>query len=449
MRVGRRVVVGAALVAALAARAVPAAAQGQGESIDRVIAVVGNAPILESQVQEEMFGRRQGGLVVPTDPAELAALRALVLSDLIDQELVVQLAGRDTTIVVTDQDVADAVENRYREVRRGFTSELDFRAELQQAGFGTPEEYRRWLTDQQRRRILQNKYFETARARGQLKPVTPTERELRDYFDRATDKGQRPAAVAFRQLVVAPRPSAAAHATARAVADSIATALRAGGDFAVAARRFSMDLVSGAQGGDLGWFRRGQMVRAFDAVAFALRPGVISDPVESPFGWHVIQVQRVQPTEVNARHILIMPVVTQAEADSARALAMRLRDLVAAGASMDSLQREYSDPEEERNFELFPIDQLPPSYATVVQSDSGQLTVVFRLDAADTLRSKWAFARVTQKRAAGPLRFEDVRDQLRTRVGQDLALKRYMENLRRLAYVDLRDGDATREPPRP
>jgi peptidyl-prolyl cis-trans isomerase SurA len=443
MRFGRRVALGVAL-AALGARAVPAVAQG--ESVDRVVAVVGNAPILESQLQEEIFGRQQQGGAAPTDTA---ALRLQVLNDLIDQELVVQLASRDTTIVVTDQDVADAVENRYREVRRGFASEVDFRKELQQAGFGTPEEYRRWLSDQQRRRILQSKYFETVRARDQLKPVTPTERELREYFDRATDKGQRPAAVAFRQLVVAPRPSAAAKEAARMLADSIAVALRAGGDFAVAARRFSQDPVSGAQGGDLGWFRRGQMVRAFDAVAFGLRPGVISDPVESPFGWHVIQVQRVQPTEVNARHILIMPAVTHAEADSARALAERLRALVAAGASMDSLQREYSDPEEERNFDLFPIDQLPPSYAPVTQADSGQLTQVFRLDAADSLRSKWAFARLTQKRAAGPLRFEDVRDQLRTRVGQDLALKRYMAHLRRLAYVEIRGASVNAESRQP
>jgi peptidyl-prolyl cis-trans isomerase SurA len=425
--------VGVALVAALIARGSPAAAQAS--TVDRVVAVVGNSAILESQLQEEMFGRQQGGQPIPPDTA---AYRAQVLSDLIDQEVVVQLAGRDTSIVVTDNDVADAVENRYREVRRSFTSEVDFRKELQNAGFGTPEEYRRWLTDQQRRRILQSKYFERAKDKGALKPVVPTERELRAYFDRATDKGQSPAAVAFRQLVVAPRPSAASKAAARALADSIAIALRAGGDFAVAAHRFSMDSGSAVQGGDLGWFRRGQMVRAFDAVAFTLKPGTISDPVESPFGYHIIQVMRVQPTEVNARHILIMPVVSSAEADSARAFVQRLRDAVAAGASMDSLQRLYSDPDEERIFELFPVDQLPPSYTPVVSADSGAITPVFRLAAPDTLRSKWAFAVITQKRAAGPLRYEDVRDQLRTRVGQDLALKNYMTHLRHLAYIDVR-----------
>jgi peptidyl-prolyl cis-trans isomerase SurA len=433
-----RTAVGAALAILLAAGTAPAAGQGQSESIDRVIAVVGNAAILESQVQEEMFGRQQGGMQLPTDPAQLEAIRTQVLNDLIDQELIVQVAQRDTAIAVTDQEVADAVENRYREVRRGFTTEMQFRQELAQAGFGTPEEYRRWLTDQQRRRILQSKYFDAVRQRGALKPVTPTERELRDYFDRAPDKGQRPAAVAFRQLVIAPKPSQAARDAARQLADSIGKAIRDGADFAMMARRFSQDPGSGAQGGDLGWFRRGQMVRAFDEEAFTLRPGVVSRPVETPYGYHIIQVQRVQPTEVNARHILIMPEVTAAESDSARALAQQLHDAVVAGASLDSLQRTYSDPDEERSFDLFPIDQLPPSYGPVVQSDSGQLTGVFRLDAPDTLKSKYAFALVTQKRAAGPLRFEDVRDQLRVRVGQELALKRYMANLRRLAYVDIR-----------
>jgi peptidyl-prolyl cis-trans isomerase SurA len=437
-RARRRVAAVVALCAALAGHSAPAAAQG--EKVDFIVAVVGNSPILNSQLMEEMFSRQPQGTPLPTDSLLLAPIRAKVLSDLIDQEVVVQLAQRDTLIKITDQDVADAVESRYRDVRRNFTSELDFRRELRSAGFGTPEEYRRWLTDGQRRHLLQSKYFEMAKSKGVLKPVTPTEAELRDYFNHATDRGQRPAAVAFRQLVLAPHPSAAAKEAARLLADSIAKSLRAGGDFAVAARRFSMDPGSGAQGGDLGWFRRGQMVRAFDEVAFALKPGTISDPVETPFGYHIIQVQRVQPTEVNARHILIMPTITRAEADSTRELAQHLREAVANGASLDSLQRLYSDPDEERSFDLFPIDQLPASYGVVIQADSGQLSPVFRLDAADTLRSKYAFAYITDKRPAGPVRFEDVRDQLRERVGQDLALQHYMAHLRSLAYVDIRSA---------
>lgn len=446
-RSGRRGATGMALALLVAGVSPAVAQQGGTSNVDHIVAVVGNAPILNSQLQEELFSRQAPGTPLPTGAA-FQALRARVLSDLIDQEVVVQVAQRDTAIKVTDQEVADAVDSRYRQVRGNFTSELDFRRELSGAGFGTPEEYRRWLTDGQRRQLLQQKYFEEAKQKGQLKAVTPTEGEMRDYFDRATDKAQRPAAVAFRQLVVAPHPSAAAKATARALADSIAKALRAGGDFAVAARRFSQDPGSAQQGGDLGWFRRGQMVREFDEVAFALRPGTISDPVESPFGFHIIQVQRVQPTEVNARHILIQPEITPAEADSTRQLAERLRAAVSAGASMDSLQRLYTDPNEEKSFDLFPIDQLPASYGVVTAADSGQLTPVFRLDAPDTLRSKYAFAYVTQKRPAGPVRFEDVRDLLRDKVGQSLALQRFVAHLRSLAFVDIR-ATADSAPPSP
>lgn len=410
-----------------------------GEAVDHVVAVVGNVPILNSQVEERIFSDQQSGQVVPSDPDSLKALRRRVLSDLIDEELLVQQAQRDTTIHVTDQDVSDAVDQRIRQIRGSFSSELDYKNELKKAGFISPEEYRRWLTDQQRRTLLQNHLVTSLFDNEKLKPVTPTERELRDYFNSAADKGTRKASVAFKQIVVAPRASPAARAVARATADSIAKALRAGGDFASAARRFSQDPGSKEQGGELGWFRRGQMVRAFDDVAFRLKPGVISDPVETPFGYHVIQVERVQPTEVEARHVLITPDVTAGEADSARALAEKVRGQVLAGASFDSLQRIYSDSGEERSFDFVPLDQLPPAYRLVIQADSGQVTDVFQLpNPVDSLRSKWAFAMVTGRRAAGPMKFEEVEDQLRPQLAKQLAVQRYIARLRRDNFVEVR-----------
>jgi peptidyl-prolyl cis-trans isomerase SurA len=231
--------------------------------LDRIVAIVGDQPITQYDVQERMLQlQQQPGFQPPRSPAEFDKLANEVVGQLIDEELLVQQAMRDTSIKVTDEEIASGVEEQVKKVRTNFNSEMEYAAELRKAGFQTPEEYRRWLTDQQRRRILQNKYFETVRQRGQLEPVTPTERELREYFEKAPDKGQRPAAVAFKQVVIPPRPSRAADSAARNLADSLALAIRGGADFGMLARRFSQDPGSGAQGGDLGWFRRGQMVRA-------------------------------------------------------------------------------------------------------------------------------------------------------------------------------------------
>src|SRR6185312_9302228 len=220
-----------------------------------------------------------------------------------------------------------------------------YRNELKKAGFGTPEEYRRWLTDQQRRAAFQNRLIDKLRQEGKLKPVSPTEQEMRAYFNEQKGSlGARPATISFRQIVIAPRPSPGAKARTRQQADSIVLELRRGADFATAAKRFSQDPGSRDQGGSLNWFRRGVMVPEFERVAFGLKPGVVSDPVESPFGYHIIQVERAQPAEVQARHILPVPEIDSAHVDSARATAAAVHQALEAGAPFDSLQRRYHDP---------------------------------------------------------------------------------------------------------
>ena len=140
-------------------------------------------------------------------------------------------------------------------------------------------------------------------------------------------------------MVVAPRPTDAAKSRALALADSILIELRKGADFAVAAKRFSADPGSRERGGELGWARRGLFVPEFDRVAFSLKIGVISEPVETPFGYHLIQVMRTQPGEIQVRHILIAAEVTAADVDSAEAHAQQVYAAALAGASFDSLQR--------------------------------------------------------------------------------------------------------------
>jgi peptidyl-prolyl cis-trans isomerase SurA len=306
--------------------------------VDRVVAVVGNRPVLASQVDEEVFSRQSQGQKFPNDADSIDALRKQVVASIVDEELLVQQAQRDTSIKVTDQEIADGVQQQIGKIRGNFTSEVDYRNELRKAGFQTPEEYRRWLTEQQRRAAFQNRLIEKLRGEGKLKPVAPTEQEMRAYFnEQKASLGNRPATISFRQVVIAPRPSPAAKARTLARADSIVLELRRGADFATAAKRFSQDPGSKEQGGSLNWFRRGVMVPEFERVAFALKPGVVSDPVESPFGYHIIQVERVQPGEVQARHILLIPDIDSVHVDSARALADSVRRGIMRGASVGSL----------------------------------------------------------------------------------------------------------------
>ncbi|HEX3273259.1 MAG TPA: peptidylprolyl isomerase [Gemmatimonadales bacterium] len=407
--------------------------------VDQVLAVVGNRPVLASQVDEEMFSRQSQGQQLPQSPDSLNGVRKQIVASIVDEELLVQQAQRDTTIKVTDQEIADGVEQQVRKVRTNFTSEVDYRNELRKAGFETPEEYRRWLTDQQRRAAFQNRLIDKLRQDGKLKPVPPTESEMRAYFEEQKGNlGNRPATISFRQIVVAPRPSPAAKARTKAQADSIVLELRRGADFATAAKRFSQDPGSKDQGGSLNWFRRGVMVPEFERVAFALRPGVVSDPVESPFGFHIIQVERIQPGEVQARHILLIPEIDSVHVDSARALADSVRRMVMRGVPFDSLQRAFHDPSAERQADNVPLDKVPEAYMKAIgEADSGAVAPVFELPGTGT-RSQFVVAQVTARRPQGDIRYEDVKDRIREQLGQQLAIRRYIDRLRAATYVDIR-----------
>jgi peptidyl-prolyl cis-trans isomerase SurA len=432
---------GVLLLACLLGAAAQAAAQGQTVVVDRVVAVVGNRPVLASQVDEDLFARQAQGTEVPAnDSAAMHALRMEILNDLINKQLVVQQALRDTSIKVTDQEVATAVDAQVKKVRAGFTSEVDYRNELRKAGFGTPEEYRRWLMDQQRETMLQQKLMDALREQGKIKPVTPTEKQMRDFYEANKARmGKRPATISFKQIVIGPRPDSAAKAKALALADSIYAALKEGADFATAARRFSQDPGSREQGGELGWLRRGPpLAPEFEKVAFQLKPGVISRPVESPFGYHIIQVQRSQPAEIDVRHILIMPEVTEADAAAARARADRVMQALKAGAPFDSIQQVDHDQSEEREATQAAVTQLPPAYQQVLaNADSGTVTPVFVLDAPNN-RSKYAVAYVTGRSAEGIVSFEDVREMIRNLLTKQLAEERYVQQLRQSSYVDVR-----------
>ena len=428
------------LLALLTAFAVTTAAAQQ--TIDRIVAIVGTRPILASQIDEEMVQAQAQGQPVPTDSAGRALMRRQILDRLIELEILVQQAQRDTSIKVTDQEVLDQVEQTYQNVRKQFASETEFRDQIRQARFGSVEEWRRWLADEQRRQLFAQRLIESQRQKGKLRPIPPTDAQMREFWEQnKAQQPRRPATVSFRQIVIRPVPDSAAKRRAYQRAESLVVELRHGADFAAAAKRFSGDSASAAQGGELGWFRRGVMVKEFEDIAFRIRPGEISPVVETPFGFHIIKVERTQPAEILARHILITPDISAEQIALARHLADSLHDVLArggSGVSFDSLAKVHADPQEPKLAEDAPLTDLPPEYQKILTSDTTLgLKPVIAQNAA-TPRPKYVIVEVTARHDAGDLAFEDVKLKIRQTLSDQLAIRHFIEQLRRQTYIDIR-----------
>lgn len=416
-------------------------AQEEDPTVDRIVAIVGTAAITNSQLEEELFGRQAEGLIkLPEDPIALARIKRQFVDTLIADELMFQEAGRDTTVKVSAQEISDAVDKVMRVSRTRFKNDADFQRELRAAGFQNVEEWRRQLFEQQRRAITIQRFRENLQADGTLAPKNPTERELRKFYDENLAQfPPQPATVSIRQLIIAPTFSPASLEATKLQADSIVRELRNGADFAVAAKRFSKDPGSAAEGGSLGWQRPDGFVRAFADAVMGLPRGTISEPVVTEFGVHIIQVERMQPTEVLARHILLVPAVDTASEAASRATVERLRAAVLAGASFDSLQRLYHDPGEEKEIRGYPIPQLTPNYSAALEGvPNGGYTPVFELPVEGMGRSKWGFLRVIDRSQQGPPVYELFKEQLRRVLGDRMGQGAYIESLRAKTFVDIR-----------
>ena len=194
----KRLIVAVALAPISIGAQTPAVTAAQVPSalpIDRVIAIVGDQPVLWSDVLTAINQRRAQGMQLPPDTAGQNALARSVLNELVDEEILVQKA-KELKLEVLDSDVTSAADRQIKQVRSQFTSDDDYRNELKKAGLGTPEEYRKSLIDQYRRQQLQQKAF--AELRKKAKPVNVTEEEINAAFERSRSELQkRPATITF------------------------------------------------------------------------------------------------------------------------------------------------------------------------------------------------------------------------------------------------------------
>ncbi|HSP06239.1 MAG TPA: peptidylprolyl isomerase [Acidobacteriota bacterium] len=148
--------------------------------------------------------------------------------------------------------------------------------------------------------MAENSVLYSAYYREEILDKIVPEKEIRQFYDANKDRFFHPEQVHVRHILVTPRPGqqvtnstgddAKNEAEAKKKIDKIVADLKAGAKFEDEARMYSED-PSAAQGGELDWFARGRMVKAFDDAAFSIpQPGGIAGPIKSDFGYHLIQL---------------------------------------------------------------------------------------------------------------------------------------------------------------
>lgn len=419
--------------------------------LDRVVAIVGDAAITQSDVQERVIAKRQEGVTIPADSAGFRAFLLGVANELVDEELLLHKA-KDLKVEVPDADVASTVDKQVKEIRSRFSSEAEFRSELAKAGLGTPEEFRRFRADEVRRSETITRTVRKLREDGKIIPANVTDADVQEAYERnKATLPKRAASVTWRQIIVAPKATLAAKARARAKADSILAEIKSGGDFEKLAKRESFDVGTRENGGDLGWNRRGRMVPEFDRWMFALAPGQLSPVIETPFGYHVIRVDRVQPGEVKARHILVAPRIDSADVARAKLEADSVAAAWRAAAPFDSLARRHHDfpsGEETTLLTPFPRAQLPAAYQQAFAGKQAKDLVIFQIPGNATVPAKFVVAQIASVEEGGDLSLAEVKERFRARLAEEGGVKRLMDTLRKQTYVSV-NADALTITPLP
>ena len=410
-----------------------------GEIVERVIAIVGDSVVTLTELQEYLAVLKAQGQL-PNDPAVMAEVEEEALQTLVDQLLILQAAGRDSALIPEDDEVETRVAQMLEQTSQRMGGQARFQDALAREGM-TQAEYRERLKQSIRREQIQQAYFQTE-LRG-APAVVVTEAKIREVFEaRRANLGERPELLTIRQAVVEPAASDSVWSAARARIDSLRARVGAGEDFAELAREHSMD-GSAANGGDLGWFPRGQMVREFEEVAFRLPPGGVSEPVRTQFGWHVVKVERFRPGEVNARHILIRPETGPAADQQARDTAEEIAQRARSGSEMESLVAEFRDrlsrevPDSVSLPRANLTEALPPAYHQPLQgAETGDVVGPFPYPVRD--QTSWVVVKVVQVRPAGPYTFEELRPSIEQQLREQRQIERMLERLRERTLVEIR-----------
>ncbi|WP_223653804.1 peptidylprolyl isomerase [Hymenobacter psoromatis] len=281
--------------------------------LDGIAVKVDNQIILRSDIEGLMAQEqtRAQGKPLPPD------LRCKILQSLVLNKLMLARADLDS-VTVTDVQVSGELDRRMNYFVQQVGSEKKLEALYNKPVRALKEDLRPQVRDQ----LVQQKMQEQI-----VGKVAVTPREVKEYFDKVP-KDSIPyfsTEVEVGQIVIPAQVNDAAKQAAIAQLNDIRARVLAGESFEELAKKYSQDPGSGAQGGYLGFFKKGELVPEYEAASRKLEPGQLSPVVESQFGFHLIQFIERKGDAYSTRHILLKPATGTADASVAAIKLTRIR----------------------------------------------------------------------------------------------------------------------------
>jgi len=306
-------------------------AQDTGFVVDKIIAKVDNYIVLKSELETAYQAFLAEG-----NPQSQEA-KCELFNRLIINKLMVAKAEIDS-VIVTDIEVDGNTEQRMAMILQNSGNSPE---QLERAYGKTLEQIKLELREQIREQLIAREM--TSRI---TKDITVTPAEIKRFFNKipADSLPFYSSDVEVAQIVRTAKVSAAQEEEARKKLMDIRERLLKGENFTELAMKNSEDPTAQYNGGELGYVGRGFMVPEFEAQAFKLKPGEISQPFKSPFGFHVMQLIDRRGNEYNARHILISAVPSDEDIKQAEKFLDSIRTkIITDKLKFEQIAKEISD----------------------------------------------------------------------------------------------------------
>ena len=344
-----------------------------GGLVDKTVAVVGNEVILVSDIESEVQQMQAQGRSSDRD------MRCSILERMMENKIFLMQARIDSLTVNYDM-VDGELSNRIDQYRTYLGGDEELEKYFGKPLYKLRQEWRQLFEEQS---LIQTEQSEIA---GRIPEVTPY--DVQQFLDTVSveDLPVVPIKYQLSQICIYPDREAAAMAVKERLL-SLRERIIHGEKFATLARIYSEDPGSARRGGELGMASKSIFWPAFSDAAMALRPGVISQIVETPDGFHIIDVIEKKGDMFNARHILLKPQYTAEDREKAFSRLDSLRTKILDGEIKFNLAARFfsEDPATRTNggqmadpstgSSYFEIDQLKPAdYAAIQELKEGEIS---------------------------------------------------------------------------